>query len=292
LFPDEIYISHEINRVLGYSSDNRDKLVDHDGLERSAQEIAHSYYANVDDCFKTTDNKSVAYQSSIRYNFLISDHISKEYCYTHQNDIQLQINCETYEKNLPIKAEQAIKLFVRPVSNNFLYSKGDELQSCRVDDTKAHNIKDLDSDISITDPSSMDHHNSNSHVSESNQPLSISNSQIRRAASTAANATATTTTNLSQVSQPAMEAITQFFYDEPYLPYHSPPPHGLEDSPCKSIIRFDSHSSLYNCALHPDVQSYHLESIEHHIKFKNPDMHKSEILKQLIAYVSEDELES
>jgi hypothetical protein len=153
--------------------------------------------------------------------------------------------------------------------------------------------KDLDSDISITDLSSMDHHNSNSHVSKSNQSLSLSNSQIRRAALTAANATATTNlSQVSQVSQPTMEAITQFFYDEPYLPYHPPSPHELEDSPCKSIIRFDSHSSLYNCALHPDVQSYHLESIEHHIKFKNPDMHKSEILKQLIAYVSEDELES
>ena len=154
--------------------------------------------------------------------------------------------------------------------------------------------KDLDSDISITDLSSMDHHNSNSHVSESNQSLSISNSQIRRAASTAAFATATTTTNLShvsQVSQPTMEAITQFFYDEPYLPYQPPPPHKLEDSPCKSIIRIDNHSLFY-CTLHPDVQSYHLESIEHHMKYKDPEVHKSEILKQLIAYVSEDELES
>lgn len=76
-----------------------------------------------------------------------------------------------------------------------------------------------------------------------------------------------------------MEAITQFFYDEPYMPYHPPPHHDLEVSPCKLIIRFDEHSSLYNCTLHPDFQSYHLESIEHHIKYKNPEMHKSEILK-------------
>jgi hypothetical protein len=96
----------------------------------------------------------------------------------------------------------------------------------------------------------------------------------------------------SQVSQPTMKAIAQFFYDEPYLPYHPPPPHELEDSPCQLIIRFDSHSSLYNCILHPDVQSYHLESIEHHIKFKNPDMHKSEILKLLTTYVSEEEVGS
>jgi hypothetical protein len=57
------------------------------------------------------------------------------------------------------------------------------------------------------------------------------------------------------------------------------------------LIRIDNHSLFY-CTLHPDVQSYHLESIEHHMKYKDPEVHKSEILKQLIAYVSKDELES
>ena len=35
IFPNEIYIMHEINRVLNYSSDKSDKLVDHNGIERS-----------------------------------------------------------------------------------------------------------------------------------------------------------------------------------------------------------------------------------------------------------------
>jgi hypothetical protein len=114
---------------------------------------------------------------------------------------------------------------------------------------------------------------------------------MRMAVSTSAHATTTNLSQVSQVSQPTMEAITQFFYDEPYLPYQPPPLHKLEDSPCKSIIRIDNHSLFY-CTLHPDVQSYHLESIEHHMKYKDPEVHKSEILKQLIVYVSEDELES
>jgi hypothetical protein len=113
--------------------------------------------------------------------------------------------------------------------------------------------------------------------------LSNSNSQLRKAVSTSAH-NATNTTNLSHVSrspQTTVEAITQFFYDEPYLSYHPPPPHGLEDSPCKSIIKFDKRSLLYSCILHPAFQSFHLESIEHHIKFENPEMHKSEILNSL-----------
>jgi hypothetical protein len=134
----------------------------------------------------------------------------------------------------------------------------------------------LNNDGSTTNQSLTDHHNTNSQTSETN-----SNNQLRKAVSTSAHVITTDLSQVSHLSQPTMDAITQFFYDEPYLPYHPLPPHELEDSPCKSIIRFDSHSSLYNCILHPDVQSYDLESIEHHIKYKNPEMHKAEILKLL-----------
>jgi hypothetical protein len=33
------------------------------------------------------------------------------------------------------------------------------------------------------------------------------------------------------------------------------------------------------CRLHPDIRNVHLETIEHHIKYKNPAEHKSELLK-------------
>ena len=283
IFPNEIYIMHEIDRVLNYSSDKRDKLVDHNAIERSVQEIVSRYYNNSDECF-ITNGRSVVCHNSIRYDFLVSDHISREYYYNHQNDIQLQTNCRLYEKNLPIKAERAIELFVQSKSNKLLYSNNNESQSGQANDVKTHDNKDLDSGGSAVSPSSIDHHNANSQMSETNQSLSNSNSQLRKAVSTLAH-NAITTTNLSHLPQTTVEAITQFFYDESDLPYRPPPPHKLEESPCKSIIKLDNHSLLYNCTLHPDFQSYHLESIEHHIKYKNPEMHKSEILKLLEARI-------
>jgi hypothetical protein len=217
----------------------------------------------------TTDNKIAISHVPIRYDFLISDHISKEYLYTRQKDIQLQVNCRLNEKTLPMKAQQSIKLFVPSESNNFLYSKDNESQVDR-------SSKSLHCDDSIYSQSPSDHHITNSQMSETN-----SINQIRKAVSTSTYANTANVSHLSQASHPTLEAITQFFYDEPFLPYHPPPPHELENSPCNSIIRFDNHSSMYNCTLHTDVQSYYLESIEHHIKYKNPEMHKSEILKLL-----------
>jgi hypothetical protein len=257
----------EIDRISRYSSDNRDKLVDHNEIKRSAQEIAHSYYANFGDCFKTTSYRSSFCYNLIGYGHLILDHVSKEYNYDRRNDIQLQTNGSSYERNLPAKAEHSIKLFVPCKLNNFLYSKNLGSPICR-------DNEDLDSDGTINSPLAIDDHNTNSPISKN-----TSNSQTRKAVSTSMHGSSTT--NLPQVSQPNMEEITEFFYDEPYLPYQPPPSHELKDSPCRSIIRLDNHSSLFYCILHPDVLSYHLESIEHHIKYKNPEVHKSEILKLL-----------
>ena len=139
-----------------------------------------------------------------------------------------------------------------------------------------------------SDTCHLSSHNDDIHIenAETDQSLTNTNNQMRKAIT--GTSTYTHTRNLSQLShlsQPTVEAITQFFYDEPFLPYHPPPPHELENSPCKSIIRLDNHSLLYNCTLHPDIRSYHLESIEHHIKYKNPEMHKSEILKLLEARI-------
>jgi hypothetical protein len=38
---------------------------------------------------------------------------------------------------------------------------------------------------------------------------------------------------------------------------------------------------FYYCKLHPDIENIHLESIEHHCKFSDPEYHKSEVLKFL-----------
>ena len=203
-----------------------------------------------------------------------------------------------------LRLNERIELFIQSKSNKFLYSNNNESQfgnnsesiakrtGIDITEDNRHGVdgttcgKVLGSNYNDS-PSATDHYNI---YYETNQSLSNSNSQLRKAVSTSAH-NATTTTNLfhvshlSRSSQTTVEAITQFFYDEPDLPYHPPPPHKLEDSPCKSIIRLDNHSLLYNCTLHPDFQSYHLESIEHHIKYKNPEMHESEILKLLKARI-------
>jgi hypothetical protein len=139
-----------------------------------------------------------------------------------------------------------------------------------------------------SDTSHLSSHHDDIHLenAETDQSLTNTNNQMRIA--TTGSPTYTHTNNLSQLSQLSQstkEKIAEFFYDDPELPYHPPPPHNLGESPCKSIIRIDNHS-LYYCTLHPDIRSYHLDSIEHHIKYKNAEQHKLEILKLLDTYHS------
>ena len=119
---------NEIHRVLKYSSGKRVRLVDHDGIERSIQEIVDRYYTNFDECF-TTDNRFVLYQNSIRYDYLVSNHVSKEYHCNRQNDTELQSNINSYPKNIIIQTEQPKELFDSDDSNNFLYSNKNDLPS-------------------------------------------------------------------------------------------------------------------------------------------------------------------
>ena len=121
---------------------------------------------------------------------------------------------------------------------------------------------------------------------ENDQTFTNTNNQMRKAS--IGTATYPHTNNLSHhphLSQPTKEIIAEFFYDDPDLSYRPLPSHTLDESPCKSIIRIDSHS-LYYCTLHSDIRSYHLDSIEHHIKYKNAEQHKLEILKLSDTYHS------
>ena len=67
------------------------------------------------------------------------------------------------------------------------------------DKTNDNDNEALDSDGSTICPSSTNHHKANSQMSETNQSLSNSNSQLRKGVSTSAH-NVTTTTNLSHVS--------------------------------------------------------------------------------------------
>jgi hypothetical protein len=44
--------------------------------------------------------------------------------------------------------------------------------------------------------------------------------------------------------------------------------------------------NFYYCKLHPEVKKNYLETIEHHIKYKDRDLHKSEILKAMSDVVT------
>jgi hypothetical protein len=143
-----------------------------------------------------------------------------------------------------------------------------------------------------SDTSPLSSHNDDIHLenTETDQTLTSINNQVRKAIANAS--THTPTNNLSHhphLSQPTKEMIAEFFYDDPDLPYHPPPPHTLDESPCKSIIRIDNHS-LYYCTLHSDVRSYYLDSIEHDIKYKEAQLHRLQILKFFNVYQHERRL--
>jgi hypothetical protein len=74
-----------------------------------------------------------------------------------------------------------------------------------------------------------------------------------------------------------VSSITDFFYDDPNKSWEPLPEHDLDQSPCYPIIAIKQ--NYYYCILHPEVKNIHLESIEHHIKYKDPEAHKSELLK-------------
>lgn len=63
-----------------------------------------------------------------------------------------------------------------------------------------------------------------------------------------------------------VSSITDFFYDDPNKPWEPLPEYTLDQSPCQPIIAIKQ--NYYYCILHPEIKNVHLESIEHHIKYR------------------------
>jgi hypothetical protein len=85
---------------------------------------------------------------------------------------------------------------------------------------------------------------------------------------------------------PDKETVEEFFHDEPDLLWKPLREHYLEESPCYPIIgvRIGGNNygvKWYYCKIHTDRENIHLESIEHHCKYKESDRHKAEILRLL-----------
>jgi hypothetical protein len=75
--------------------------------------------------------------------------------------------------------------------------------------------------------------------------------------------------------------VEDFFYDNPSSPYKSLPPHSLEESPCYPVIGMNHTRRMYYCKLHPkESENVNLESVEHHCKYKDPELHENEIIKE------------
>jgi hypothetical protein len=52
--------------------------------------------------------------------------------------------------------------------------------------------------------------------------------------------------------------------------------------PIVDIRRYHNYKiPFYYCKLRADIENAYLESIEHHCKYKEPDIHKSELLRLL-----------
>jgi hypothetical protein len=92
----------------------------------------------------------------------------------------------------------------------------------------------------------------------------------------------------ASVESTAIVSVERFFHDVADLPYQPLSEHTVEQSPCYSIIGRNNRS--YFCRLHPEFKNVYLDSIEQHCKYKDPDYHKSEILKLLSTKSPDDEL--
>ena len=62
----------------------------------------------------------------------------------------------------------------------------------------------------------------------------------------------------------------------PYVPLAE---HDLDHSPCDIIIA--KKQGYFNCRLHPEIKNVHLDSVVHHINYKDPEVRRLELLKLL-----------
>lgn len=72
--------------------------------------------------------------------------------------------------------------------------------------------------------------------------------------------------------------IEEFFHDDPNLPRVGLPEHSLEESPCYHLIK-SMGRTIYKCKLHPELLFIDLAGIEHHCKYKEPYLHRSEAIR-------------
>ena len=81
-------------------------------------------------------------------------------------------------------------------------------------------------------------------------------------------------------------SVEEFFMDKSNQGWRPLSSHSLKQSPWYPIIDKRQYindsvsATFYYCKLHPDIENINLESIEHHCKYRDPELHKSEILSE------------
>jgi hypothetical protein len=118
------------------SDDDRIKLIDCNGTETTVEEIVRCYYCNVNECF-STETRSIICHTAIRYDSLITLHISEEYYQNHQNDIKSQLSYSSHIESAVNEPDKSKYLFDQSESNNFLSSKNDSQADRHLEDKNA-----------------------------------------------------------------------------------------------------------------------------------------------------------
>ena len=91
---------------------------------------------------------------------------------------------------------------------------------------------------------------------------------------------------MSYYSPVPIISVKEFFHDDSKTSWKPLPEHDLKQSPCYPIIDVRNYHNykkipFYYCKLHPDIENVYLETIEHHCKYSNPEVHRLKILKKV-----------
>jgi hypothetical protein len=96
--------------------------------------------------------------------------------------------------------------------------------------------------------------------------------------------------NTAEIMSPAATNISEKdststkngdFHDNPDSLPEPPFGHSLQESPYYSIIETAPimNRTRYTCKLHPEILFIDVPGVEHHCKYEDPDLHKSEVLR-------------
>src|SRR5206468_8456138 len=69
------------------------------------------------------------------------------------------------------------------------------------------------------------------------------------------------------------------YHNDNNSPWQPLPSHSLEQSPCYPVIGTKPYNGnvCYYCKIHPNIENIHLDSIEQHCRYTEPERHKTRV---------------